>query len=204
MNLDLLIRACQSKVGVEKIDGKPGPATWQAIYERLYGHSWVVEPPPSIVGDPVDARSEGVIATLHPKVQPYARALVLAALDKDFDIKIISGLRSYAEQDALYAQGRTKPGVSVTKARGGYSNHNFGIAFDVGVFVADKYMEDSPIYKAVGALGMNLGLEWGGNWHTIEDQPHFQLRPYWAGGMGEGDMLTSLRFRKSQGEDFFA
>ena len=49
-------------------------------------------------------------------------------------IKVISGLRTYDEQNGLHAKGRTTPGKIVTNARGGYSNHNFGIAFDIGVF----------------------------------------------------------------------
>jgi peptidoglycan L-alanyl-D-glutamate endopeptidase CwlK len=68
----------------------------------------------------------------------------------------------------------------VTDARGGYSNHNFGVAFDIGVFESGKYLDESPKYKAAGALGSDLGLEWGGNWKTIQDEPHFQLRPGWA------------------------
>ena len=48
----------------------------------------------------------------------------------------------------------------MTNARGGYSNHNFGIAFDVGVFEGSKYIGESPKYKAIGAIGMDLGLEW--------------------------------------------
>jgi peptidoglycan L-alanyl-D-glutamate endopeptidase CwlK len=119
-------------------------------------------------------------------------------------IKVISGLRTFEEQDALYAQGRTAPGPKVTNAKGGQSNHNYGIAFDVGVFEGTKYLPESPKYKAVGALGTELGLEWGGSWKTIVDQPHFQLRPAWAGNMAEKEMLAALRLRKDQGQDYYA
>ena len=136
--------------------------------------------------------------------EPVARALVQKADAAGIKIKIISGLRSYAEQDALYAQGRTAPGNIVTKARGGYSNHNFGIAFDIGVFEGNKYLPESPKYKAVGALGMDLGLEWGGNWKSIVDQPHFQLRPAWAADESEQQMLAELRSRKDHGEAVYA
>ena len=112
-----------------------------------------------------------------PQVQPLARALIESAAAIGIAIKIISGTRTYDEQNALYEQGRTKSGRIVTNARGGYSNHNFGIAFDIGVFEGGRYLDESPAYKAVGALGMKLGLEWGGNWKTIQDEPHFQLRP---------------------------
>ena len=128
----------------------------------------------------MDDRSEKAIATLLPQVQPYARALVKKAAQHGITIKVIAGLRTYEEQNELFAQGRTKPGRIVTNARGGFSNHNFGIAFDVGVFEGASYLGESPKYKAVGALGLDLGLEWGGNWKTFLDEPHFQLRPKWA------------------------
>jgi peptidoglycan L-alanyl-D-glutamate endopeptidase CwlK len=160
--------------------------------------------PPEQAIDTVDARSEAVIATLLPQVQPMARALVQKAALSGIRIKIISGLRTYAEQDELYAQGRTKPGSKVTNARGGYSNHNFGIAFDVGVFEGQKYLPDSVKYKAVGVLGTDLGLEWGGNWKSIVDQPHFELRPSWAADLSEKDMLADLRERVAADNPVFA
>jgi peptidoglycan L-alanyl-D-glutamate endopeptidase CwlK len=152
----------------------------------------------------VDDRSERVIATLLPKVQPYARALVRKAAAAGITIKVISGLRTYKEQDDLFAQGRTKPGRKVTNASAGHSNHNFGIAFDIGVFDGSKYIEESEDYATVGQIGKDLGLEWGGDWKTIQDEPHFQLRPEWASDMREGDMLAQLRSRKDEGTDFFA
>ncbi|HVF70471.1 MAG TPA: M15 family metallopeptidase [Chthoniobacterales bacterium] len=101
-------------------------------------------------------------------------------------------------------KGSDKPGNIVTHARGGYSNHNFGIAFDIGVFEGASYLGESPKYKAVGTLGTELGLEWGGNWKSIQDQPHFQLRPRWASELTERDMLARLRSRKESGEQLFA
>ena len=129
-------------------------------------------------------------------MQPYTRALVKKAAQHGITVKVISGLRTYEEQNDLFAQGRTKSGRIVTKARGGFSNHNFGIAFDIGVFEGANYLGESPNNKAVGALGMDLGLEWGGNWKTIVDEPHFQLRPKRAGDMKESVMLAELCMRK--------
>lgn len=48
-------------------------------------------------------------------------------------------------------------------------------------------------------VGTELGLDWGGNWKTINDQPHFQLRPAWATDMNEKQMLAELRNRVSTG-----
>jgi len=192
MKTEEMIRAIQTKLGIQ-VDGRAGPETWGAIYTHIVGM------PVDNTIDLIDSRSEKCIATLLPEVQPLARALVQKAALSGIHIKIISGLRTYAEQDELYAQGRTKPGVKVTNARGGYSNHNFGIAFDIGVFEGNKYLGDSAKYKVVGALGMDIGLEWGGNWKTIVDQPHFQLRPAWANDFSEKIMLAQLRTRISSG-----
>ena len=199
MNLPDTIRAVQKALGVG-VDGNAGPETWNAIYSRIVPNA----KPLAATSDKVDDRSEKIIATLLPEVQPYARALVTKAAANGVTIKVISGLRTYDEQNDLYAQGRTKPGKVVTNARGGYSNHNFGIAFDIGVFQGSKYLDESPKYKAVGVLGMDLGLEWGGNWKTIQDEPHFQLRPKWAEDESEKNMLAELRSRKESGKGAYA
>lgn len=192
-----MISAVQAALGVT-VDGKAGPETWEVIYKKIVkptaAKALVFNSP-----EPVGTRSEKVIATLLPPVQKLARALIQKSADNGIRIKIISGMRTFEEQEELYAKGRTAPGNIVTKARGGYSNHNFGIAFDVGVFEGSSYLADSPKYKAVGVLGMELGLDWGGNWKTITDQPHFQLRPVWATGMNEKQMLAELRSRSSTG-----
>lgn len=194
-----MIKEIQQKLGIE-VDGLAGPQTWSAIYTHILKKELPVFPT-----DQVDERSEEVIATLQPEVQIYARALIHKAEEVGIDIKIISGLRTYAEQDKLYAQGRTEniKGGIVTNAKGGHSNHNFGIAFDIGVFEGIVYLEKSPKYKAVGALGMQLGLEWGGNGKTIVDQPHFQLRPLWAKDLSEKKMLADLRERKEKNQAIY-
>lgn len=202
MKINEMISAVQTALGIEA-DGKAGPETWGAIYNKIVSVPDSNSQPLTDI-DTVDARSEKVIASLLPEVQSYARALVHKAADAGVTIKIISGLRTYQEQDALYAQGRTTPGDKVTNAKGGQSNHNFGIAFDIGVFEGNKYLSDSPKYKTVGILGVDLGLEWGGNWKTITDQPHFQLRPNWAKELTEKNMLAELRSRKASGENYFA
>ena len=196
MTLDATIRAVQAKVGVT-VDGNPGPQTWTAIHRAIVGE--LPAATSASTGKIADERSEKNIGTLLAEVQPLARALIEAAAGIGIAIKVISGTRTYDEQNALYEQGRSKAGRIVTNARGGYSNHNFGVAFDIGVFEGGRYLDESPAYKAVGALGMKLGLEWGGNWKTIQDEPHFQLRPAWGRGMNERDMLVHLRSRHDRG-----
>ena len=198
-----MARAVQAKLGVG-VDGRAGPETWGAIYKRIVDRSSPPDVALTEVSDLTNQRSEKVIATLHARVRPYARALYFKAREHGITINIISGTRTYAEQDALYAQGRTRPGNVVTNARGGYSNHNFGIAFDIGLFERNQYLGESPMYKAVGTLGVELGLEWGGNWKTIVDQPHYQLRPEWASDLTERQMLAGLRERVAAGIDVYA
>lgn len=197
-----MIKAIQRKLKVDD-DGKAGSQTWGAIYAAIVKPT-IAGVAPDLAISKVDPRSEKNIATLLPEVQPIARALVQKAASNGIQIKIISGLRTYEEQDALYAKGRTAPGPKVTNARGGYSNHNFGIAFDVGVFSGSSYIPESPKYKAVGMLAMDMGLEWGGNWTSMVDQPHFQLRPSWAASMSEKEMLAEFRARVSSDQPIYA
>jgi D-alanyl-D-alanine carboxypeptidase len=127
-----------------------------------------------------EERSETNLATLRPKAQPHFRALLRAlktyALEKGLEAKIISANRTWAEQEELYARGRTKPGPKVTNARGGQSNHNYQIAVDIGLFKDGTYLEESSHYKKLGPLGEALGLEWGGRWKDFPDTPHYQIK----------------------------
>jgi peptidoglycan L-alanyl-D-glutamate endopeptidase CwlK len=129
-----------------------------------------------------DARSEACIIALQPNAQRKAREFLKAAKALPFTCKIISGTRSYAEQDELFAHGRTKPGPRVTNAKGGQSNHNFGIAWDVGIFEGGRYLtgatrEEEKAYIDLGKhiLANVTRLEWGGNWQDFVDRPHYQL-----------------------------
>ena len=92
-------------------------------------------------------------------------------------VEVVQGLRTFAEQDELYAKGRTQPGSIVTQARGGESNHNFGLAVDLCPFTNDKPDWNAPmsVWAAIGAAAEGRGLEWGGQWKKFLDKPHVQL-----------------------------
>lgn len=179
---------------------------------------------PQIDTTPVDDRSEKNIKTLLPEVQILARSLVHAAGKLGVDIQVISACRSYDEQHALFLQSRQpldavnaarrKAGMepidekenkkNVTGADAGHSNHNFQIAFDIGVFDGKHYLEESPLYKAVAVLGKQLSLTWGGDWKSRTDEPHYELRPNWAAELSEDEMLAGLRDRKDSGQAMLA
>ena len=116
---------------------------------------------------------------LHPELQKKLNQLITECNKVGLKIGISECLRTVAEQDALYAKGRTKPGSIVTNARGSsYSSmHQWGVAFDFyrndgkGAFV-----DYDNFFTKVGKVGKKLGLEWGGDWKSIKDKPHFQLK----------------------------
>jgi peptidoglycan L-alanyl-D-glutamate endopeptidase CwlK len=97
--------------------------------------------------------------------------------------EVLSGTRSYAQQAALFAQGRTKPGKIVTNARPGSSWHNYGLAIDLGLFRDGKYLDSAnprladKVYVELGALAKSMGIEWAGYWTSFTETPHFQFRP---------------------------
>jgi len=99
------------------------------------------------------------------------------------EVLIYMGYRSNAEQDYLYAQGRTRPGAKVTNRKGGKSVHNStkagkpaSKAFDcVPLVKGVPDWDNKDLYEKLGKIGESLGLEWGGRWKKFVDKPHFQL-----------------------------
>lgn len=130
------------------------------------------------------------IEDLHPHVAKLCRQFVSACKVQGVDVLITSTLRDYECQDALYAQGRTKPGKRVTNARGGYSFHNFGLAFDFVPIVAGKARwNDTATFRRCGLIAESLGLEWAGRWVTFRELAHCQ----WTGGLTLKDLRAGKR-----------
>jgi len=126
-------------------------------------------------------KSEARILTVHPTLQVKAFELIKKAYSEGIYILITQGLRTKAEQDALYAKGRRGiPGEGkVTYVKYPNSYHCWGLAIDFAVYTdkncnAINWTVDSK-WKRVGAIGKSLGLEWGGDWSDFKDYPHFQL-----------------------------
>lgn len=116
------------------------------------------------------------ISQLDKRIQLPCLKLLDQAFKVGLDARVISGYRDPKEQAKLYAQGRTTPGKIVTNARPGYSWHNFGFAFDIGLFTPDgDYIDSNDTgLQWLGPIGERLGLAWGGKWSS-PDYPHFQL-----------------------------
>lgn len=134
------------------------------------------------------------------KFEPFLVAAEAAMSAKGVNIEVISGLRSWAAQAALFAQGRTKPGPIVTKARPGSSWHNYGLAIDLGLFKNGVYLDEKKpaeadkLYAEIGKLAAAHGVEWAGNWKTFTESPHFQVT--------FGQSLAQVRAKmESNGQD---
>ena len=118
---------------------------------------------------------------LHPAVRTRGAALLELCSHSGLAILVSQGMRTWEEQDALYAKGRTIPPLGpknfVTRAKGGQSYHNFGLAFDIVVLDAVTkagWDDNHPGWRRAGALGKSVGLAWGGEWARLKDLPHYQ------------------------------
>lgn len=134
----------------------------------------------------------------HPRLIDLSKKLVSACRGQGLIIGIGESFRTKEEQDALYAKGRTAPGNIVTNAKGSSysSHHQWGTAFDIyrndgkGV-----YTDSDGFFAKVGKIGKSIGLEWGGDWKSPVDKPHFQL-PDW------GSATTKLKKMYGTPENF--
>lgn len=88
--------------------------------------------------------------------------------------------RSIDEQNKLYEIGRTIAGRKVTNAKGGQSKHNTypSQAFDIAFITLDKKLDWNEIYfkKFAEIICENSFIQWGGDWKTFKDTPHFELK----------------------------
>lgn len=123
------------------------------------------------------------IKLLHPKLRDDALEIYDEILKSGVNIRVIYTLRTFAEQDKLYAQGRTAPGKIITKAKGGLSYHNYSLALDFAILKNDKdVLWDTKVdldkdgkadWAEVVTIFKQYGWEWGGDW-TFKDFPHVQ------------------------------
>lgn len=112
---------------------------------------------------------------LKPKVKELCEAFIKKCEDKNIDVLITSTYRDKESQDELYAQGRTKDGKIVTKAKGGESFHNYRVAFDFVPIVGGKAQwNDAKLFMECGTIAESVGLEWAGRWSRFSETAHCQ------------------------------
>lgn len=111
------------------------------------------------------ARLEGV----HPDlVKVVKRAIEIS----EVDFTVLEGMRTLARQKQLVAAGASKTMRS---------RHLTGHAVDLGAWVGGAVRWDWPLYHKIAAAmkqaAAEIGqpIEWGGDWRTFADGPHWQL-----------------------------
>lgn len=117
------------------------------------------------------------LTKVHPHLRTAVEQIISTLSAKGLTIEVVQGLRTYAEQNALYEQGRLRAGLKVTNAKAGQSFHNFGLAVDLCPFKDGKpQWDDHKSFVRIGAESEVLDLEWGGSWTRFVDLPHVQLK----------------------------
>lgn len=123
---------------------------------------------------------------LHPRLVLAVPKILDAMMCLGFPMMVTQGLRTTAQQQALYAQGRTAPGNIVTDCDGivHMSNHQikidgFGHAVDLAFLVDNKPSWDLHLpWHAYGECAKALGLKWGGDFPAsshLVDLPHVEI-----------------------------
>lgn len=121
------------------------------------------------------------LAQVHPKLQALVKQMDVQLESRGIVFRIVQGLRTWAQQQALYDQGRKTSGQVVTDAPPGYSYHEYGTAVDLipGLRGKDMWAPNweptSPDFQLMIKTGIDLGLVSGFTWVHIKDYPHFQL-----------------------------
>lgn len=119
------------------------------------------------------------IQRLHPKLRSMIPLILAECSQQGLNVLITDCCRSEAEQNALYDQGRTKPGSIVTNVRYPNSAHCWGVAFDFCRNVKGREYDNSDcFFTRVAVIAKRHGLEWGGEWKNFVDRPHLQLKEY--------------------------
>lgn len=132
---------------------------------------------------------------LLPEVKEKAEKFLKACSDAGFHVLVTQTKRTPEEQDALYAQGRTKPGKIVTKAPEWQSWHVVQRAFDICFVDEHGHATWDGDWVAVGKIGEDCGLTWGGGpeFAHFKDMPHFEFK--------DGLTLAEARERIQRGSD---
>jgi len=120
------------------------------------------------------------VQKLHPKIRQMVINFINDAQDRGYKLRVASGLRTFKEQEVLYAKGRPN-GRKVSNARPGTSFHNYGLAVDVVEIGPTKGMDgykkgyDKTRWDEIGKIGKEHGFFWGGDFKSLSDKPHFEF-----------------------------
>lgn len=117
----------------------------------------------------LSAKSLGRLEGVHPGLQEVVK---LAIRMTDVDFAVLEGLRTQERQKLLFEKGASKTMRS---------RHLTGHAVDLGAVVDGQVRWDWPLYYKLAdvvkgaALQLKVPIEWGGDWTSLKDGPHWQL-----------------------------
>lgn len=136
--------------------------------------------------DTWDHHTNTRISLLHSDIQCMAKNFINEVENTlSIKLRVVSGYRSFSEQTKLYNQGRTTSGSVVTNAKAGQSYHNYGVAIDVCQIKDNQAIWDESMYKKIAPIGKKWGFDWGGDWTSFVDMPHFE----YTNGKSTSDLL---------------
>lgn len=131
------------------------------------------------------------IQKLHPSVRKEVAKIIKECneqLTGKAQLRITQGLRTFQEQNDLYALGRTKPGKKVTQVKAGQSIHNYGFAVDICLIIDGKSASWDTVkdwdndgisdWQECVKIFTKYGWNWGGNWKTFKDFSHFEKQGF--------------------------
>lgn len=111
---------------------------------------------------------------LHPAVRSAVERLEEECTRQGLRLLITDCTRTMAEQQALYAKGRTQPGGIVTNVQYPNSAHNWGVAIDFCQNIRGQEYSDTSFFRNVATIAKHLGFAWGGDWKNFVDMPHLE------------------------------
>ena len=126
----------------------------------------------------MDQKSEKYLATVHPDlVRVFRRAVQLQAARGGPTPIVTEGVRSYSRQREMVAKGASK----TMNSRHLAGSDGLSKALDVAFIIGGKPNWSWPLFKTFADImqkaskELDIPVEWGGDWKTFKDGPHFQL-----------------------------
>ena len=161
------VRAFQREQGLDQ-DGRIGPLTAAAL-EKVGKVDYVTAEKTPAGQFQLSERSRQRLQGVHTDlVRVVERAMAIS----DLDFMVTEGLRTKEQQAKYVAAGRSQ-----TKN----SRHLTGHAVDLAVMLNGELTWEWKHYAKLGGImkqaakDVGVKIEWGGDWRTLKDGPHFQL-----------------------------
>jgi peptidoglycan L-alanyl-D-glutamate endopeptidase CwlK len=135
------------------------------------------------------------------EIMPLVDKLITLCQEHGFFIKILNrstiirrSLMNDLAFDFIAAYETTQETLNL-------SYHNFGLAFGVGIYECSalgqlKYLDHEVLYDKVGKLGESLGFSWASKHQSLRHLRYFELKPQWAKGLSDKEMMNELYRRK--------